>query len=122
MYVLLGHLTSSARAHQRLLARKGCGGGGRGKGIDVNVNEVAHPPDARASDALIAEDDNVPPASPRSLYGSILPPFKSCVLATHRSKFVQFAVFVLCGLDATDATDATDDADKAPHMPWLTSP
>jgi RNA polymerase I-specific transcription initiation factor RRN3 len=38
--------------------------------------------------------------SPQTLYTMILPSFDSSILMTHRSKFVQFVFFLLCGLDA----------------------
>jgi RNA polymerase I-specific transcription initiation factor RRN3 len=38
--------------------------------------------------------------SPQSLYIMILPSFDSMILTTHRSKFVQFVFFLLCGLEA----------------------
>jgi len=40
----------------------------------------------------------------RQLYKMIMPTFESIILTTHRSKFVQFIIVFICGLDTTSAT------------------
>ena len=36
---------------------------------------------------------------PRQLYTMVMPAFDSVILTTHKSKFVQFVILILCGLD-----------------------
>ena len=40
--------------------------------------------------------------TPRQLYKMVISAFDSVILTTHKSKFVQFVVFFLCGIDASN--------------------
>jgi len=43
----------------------------------------------------------------QSLYRMVSPVFDSSILTTHRSKFVQFVILVICGLEHEQLSDAT---------------
>ena len=47
----------------------------------------------------------------RKLYERCLPAFESSILITHRSKFVQFILFYLCGLESKALANAASDGD-----------
>ena len=51
-------------------------------------------------------------ASVREIYYEILPIFESTILTTHKSKFVQYCLFLLCGLESQLISE-----DSAPATP-----
>lgn len=53
----------------------------------------------------------------RQLYYQVYPIFESAVLTTHKSKFVQYCVFLLCGLESNidETTSAQGDAGEIQH-------
>lgn len=68
---------------------------------DINVDEMADKLDALMLLTLqyLEETGQNDVNQARSLYERCLPAFESSILITHRSKFVQFILFYLCGLE-----------------------
>ena len=58
-------------------------------------------------------------ASVREIYYEILPIFESTILTTHKSKFVQYCLFLLCGLESQliseDSAPATPSNEQYEH-------
>jgi RNA polymerase I-specific transcription initiation factor RRN3 len=51
----------------------------------------------------------------RELYREIMPTFESTILTTHKSKFVQYCIFLLCGLEAKAIDDGGNGLDSQTH-------
>jgi RNA polymerase I-specific transcription initiation factor RRN3 len=49
----------------------------------------------------------------RELYRDVMPIFESSILVTHKSKFVQFCIFQLCGMEAKALKNDANDVSSA---------
>lgn len=81
-----------------------------------DVNEMADKLDSLMNlifHHLITSSKSLPTSpiyqSPQSLYEMLLPTFDSTILPTHRSKFVQFIMFLICAIDNTHNNNNTND-------------
>lgn len=105
-----------SEANQQILLQDETVGGGRG-GEEVDIL-------SDTLDSLLAllfrtlQKASLDGQGVRELYYEVLPVFESTIITTHKSKFVQYCMFLLCGLESErlEATNLASDSSNPQSM------